>query len=186
MKVAGSQNRDLVIDILSASFDDNQSINFIVKQGINRMQRVRYLMNYCFTICQKHGNAYLSEDEQACALILFSEKRKRAFVRDLLLTLRCIGIGNMFKVMKREKMLSSYHPNEPFYYLWFIGVLPEKQSKGIGTKLLKEVLRKCDEDHRAIYLETSVIKNISWYQRFGFEVFNELDLGYNLCQMIRY
>jgi len=69
--------------------------------------------------------------------------------------------------------------------LWFIGVLPDGQGLGLGAKLSCIVLEKCDEDRRPVFLQNSAIKNIPWYERSGFEVFNELDIGYNLFQMIR-
>ncbi len=34
--------------------------------------------------------------------------------------------------------------------------------------------------NRPIYLATSTMKNLPWYKKSGFEVYNELDLGYNL------
>ena len=69
------------------------------------------------------------------------------------------------------------------YDLWFIGVDPTEQYKGIGTKLLIEVISEGQSKGRSIYLETSTDKNIPWYEKAGFSIYNELDLGYRLFFM---
>ena len=66
------------------------------------------------------------------------------------------------------------------YYLWFIGVDPAYQNSGTGTKLLNEVIEDSNLCKRPIYLEASTLKNIPWYKKFGFSVYNKLDLGYKL------
>ena len=185
MKTGEIAHRQLVIDILSASFDDNKSINSIVRQDSKRQQRIRYLMAYCFDVCLKSGVVYISDDKKACALILLPELKKVRFTKNISLILNCIGIGNAYKVMKREKLLKSHHPVEPFYYLWFIGVLPDFQDKGIGSRCIEEVLRINDKHKRPIYLETSVLRNIPWYEKYGFKVFHEVKLDFILYQMIR-
>ena len=134
---------------------------------------------------EKWSCIYISYDKKACALILYPEKKKGNFEKDLGLILKSIGLQNVLKVVKRERLLKEHHPEGLFYHLWFIGVYPELQNKGIGSKFLEEVLIKCDENKRVIYLETSVMRNIPWYQRYGFKVYNKLKIDYTLYQMIR-
>jgi len=64
--------------------------------------------------------------------------------------------------------------------LWFLGVQPDEQKQGIGSKLIKSVIQKSVEQMRDIYLETSTITNLDWYQKFNFKIIKELDLGYKL------
>ena len=72
-----------------------------------------------------------------------------------------------------------------WYYLWFIGVHPNAQHKGAGSQLMQEIIRESERISRPLYLETSVVKNVAWYKRFGFGVYHELDLGYTLFFMRR-
>lgn len=51
----------------------------------------------------------------------------------------------------------------------FIWVAPTEQSKGDSIGM-----------QRRVNLETSVPSNVSWYQRRGFEVYRELNVGYPL------
>ncbi|MBE9462460.1 GNAT family N-acetyltransferase [Dyadobacter subterraneus] len=87
---------------------------------------------------------------------------------------------NISKVMARERAIKSNYPDLLMSYLWFIGVHPQSQNKGIGKILLEEVIEDSRKINRPVYLETSSEKNVSWYLKSGFELYHELDLGYNL------
>ena len=188
MKLASQKYKSQVVDILSSSFDDNQSINYIVKQDSKRKERIRNLMAYCFEICLVKGQIFISDDENACAMILHPEREIGVFkelILDLKFAVNSVGIFRAGKVLKREKLLKQNHPSVPYYYLWFVGVRPTAQGKGVGTKLMDEVIQKFAGEPRPFYLETSAVKNISWYKKYGFELFKELDLGYKLYLMLK-
>ena len=82
--------------------------------------------------------------------------------------------------MSREAKIKYIQPKILMYYLWFIGVDAEHQNTGIGTTLMNELILESKQSSRPIFLETSTLKNLPWYKKFGFEVYNELDLGYKL------
>ena len=46
---------------------------------------------------------------------------------------------------------------------------PAHLGKGLGTALLAACLKKCDDDGRPAYLESTNAANLSLYRRFGFE-----------------
>lgn len=183
MTRAGYGDKDLVVDILAKSFDDNKSVNYIVKQDSKRKQRLRSLVEYSFDVCHSFGDVFLSDDRRGCALILLPDKKKttlKSILWDIKLVTNCIGISNVKKAMGREAKIKKLQPKEPMYYLWFIGVDPNEQHKGIGSDLLQAVIKKGELQNRPVCLETSTLKNIPWYEKFGFKIYNELDLGYRL------
>ena len=125
----------------------------------------------------------MSNDKKGCALIVLPDKKKtnlKSISLDLKLITSCLGLSNVNKAMARESKIKKLHPKELMYYLWFIGVYPGEQNKGIGSVLLDEVIEEGVSKKRAIYLETSTVRNIPWYEKFGFEIYNKLDLGYQL------
>lgn len=185
---AGRRDKSLIIDILSDSFDENQSVNYIITQDQHRKVRIRALMNYSFEICYRFGAVYLSSDRAACALVLYPDQKKFSLATtclDLKLVFNAIGLTRAAKAMSRESAIKSNYPQEPIYYLWFLGVLGANQHAGIGTQLLKEVIQDSQMQKRPVYLETSTLNNILWYQKKGFEVYNELDFGYKLYMLKR-
>lgn len=73
--------------------------------------------------------------------------------------------------------MEQFHPTEPHWYLPMIGVDPVSQGGGIGDALMTEALRAVDRDGSVAYLESSNPRNISLYQRHGFEVIGEIQSG---------
>lgn len=183
MVAAEKNDKEAVVDILVQSFRDNNSVNYVVKQGIWREQRLWTLMRYAHDMCRAFGKVYLSEDKQACALLMFQDQKRttlRTVFWDIRLLFRCIGFANLHKAIQREKQISKLHPPQPFCYLWFIGVAPDAQGKGKGSGLLKEIIEEATRLQRPVYLETSTERNVNWYNRFGFVLYRQLCFGYKL------
>ena len=158
MRRATVKDKQLVIDILKKSFDDNKSVNYVVKQGGRREERIKGLMEYSFDMCFAFGEVWMSDDDQACALILFPDKKRtslRTILWDVKLALSVIGIDRVSTVLKRESMIKSNHPKDSFAYLWFIGVNPVEQNKGIGSAFIQEVIAEC-ERKRTTYLPGNI------------------------------
>lgn len=82
-------------------------------------------------------------------------------------------------------MIKANHPKEPIAYLWFVGVSKEVQGQGVGSALMHEVIAKCEQDKRPVYLETSMLRNLPFYKKLGFEIFQTLELSYTLYQLRR-
>lgn len=73
--------------------------------------------------------------------------------------------------------LEAYHPAEPHWTLPLIAVDVAHQGRGIGALLMKHALQRCDTDGTPAYLESSNPKNISLYERHGFEIVGEVRQG---------
>ena len=58
----------------------------------------------------------------------------------------------------------------PHWYLWLLGVAPDRQGHGYGSALLQPILARADEDGVPCYLETQTERNVAFYRRRGFEV----------------
>lgn len=180
---ANKHDEALVVAILTAAFEGNQSVNFVVRQDKKRVRRIRFLMQYSFRLCSLFGDVWLSEDRKGVALVLYPESKKitlRSVWMDIQLIFRSIGLVGIQKTLKREARIKKLQAKDKMAYLWFIGVTPLYQHSGIGSKLLQEVIRETEKKNLSLCLETSTISNLPWYERFGFEVYNRLELGYTL------
>jgi len=126
--------------------------------------------------CFEHGTAFVSADFCGAALWLppgvqpngealeriFRDTAKREHLDDLLATF--------------EKMDQS-HPREAHWYLPQIGVEPNAQGRGLGGELMRHALARCDQEQALAYLEASKPENIPFYQRHGFKVIGEIQIG---------
>lgn len=177
------EDKLLILDILSLSFDDNQSVNYIILQDEKRRARIRALMDYSFEVCYRFGDVWLSDDRKACALVLYPHLKRTTLISiwlDAQLIFKAIGIANISKALEREAMIKKRQPKEKMAYLWFIGVEPTEQHKGIGSWLLQQIFVEANEKGLPVFLETSTQINLPWYERFGFEIYDRLFLGYML------
>jgi ribosomal protein S18 acetylase RimI-like enzyme len=75
------------------------------------------------------------------------------------------------------EQMGRYHPQEPHWYLPFIGVDPFHQGKGCGAALMQHALIPCDRNHTLAYLESSNPKNIPLYERHGFDLLGTIQVG---------
>lgn len=186
MVSANSKDKKLVTEILVSSFDDNKSVNHLLPQDNRRHERLQKFMEYSFDVCHHFGDVFLSDDRKGCALILLPDKKRtnvQSILFDVKFIFQSIGLSNVKKAISRESEIKKHHPEGLLYYLWFIGVDKQEQNKGIGSKLLTEVIDEGRKQNRTVCLETSTVKNLPWYQKFGFEIYKELDFGYTLYCM---
>ncbi len=183
MVKAKYEDKAVIVNILASAFKENQSVNFIVRQDKFLSRRISALMEYSFKICYRFGEVWISNDRKACALTLSPHLKRTSLASiwlDINLIFRAIGINGIVKTIKRESQVKKLQPNEKMVYLWFIGVAPLYQHRGIGSNLLREIITDADEKKLMVCLETSTLKNLPWYERFGFEIYNQLELGYTL------
>ncbi len=181
-------NKTAVVDILCQSFDNNKSVNYIVKQDKKRAQRIKVLMEYSFDVCNMFGNVYLSDDGNVCALTILPEKRKTNIYSILLnikLIITCIGLWRVFKVLKRDSLIKSLYLDKSIFYLWFIGVKSTEQQKGHGGKLIERIIKDAELLQKPIYLETSMADNLLFYKKYGFDIYQKIDLGHTLYLLKR-
>lgn len=86
------------------------------------------------------------------------------------------------------EQMDAYHPHLPHWYLPLIGVDPAQQGRGLGALLMQHALRRCDADGVVAYLESTNPRNISLYQRHGFEILGTIHVGTSppVTPMVRY
>lgn len=192
MILATKSNKEKIVHILSESFDTNKSSNWVIKNDHKRKKRLNALMSYAFDVCFNINGAYISEDKKAAVLFdLPNAKNKDNFLLtyfDIQLAFRAVGLSRVLQVMKRETYIKKKHPKTDFIYLWFIGILPEYQKKGQGSKMLEELIELSENNKMPIYLETSMPENLPFYKKYSFEIYHEWqseDAGFTVWFMKR-
>ena len=59
------------------------------------------------------------------------------------------------------------------WYLYNLSIKKEAQGKGIASKLMRPMLRFCDDERMVAYLETNKESNVSLYRHYGFDLMKE-------------
>lgn len=142
----------------------------------------QYLMHFPTFIKALGGNAFAHEsayyvDGYAGAALWLPPgigPDEDALIALLQRTARPSVQKDLFAVFEQ---MGRYHPQEPHWFLPFIGIDPSRQGEGYGAALMKHALIPCDRDHKLAYLESSNPKNIPLYERHGFELLGTIQVG---------
>lgn len=183
MRTATYNDKELILDILCASFDNNISVNAIIPQDARRTARIRALMAYAFEQCYTAGKIFINHSSDGCALVLHSWQEvtsMRSIWQSLLFIFRGPGASMLPFLLKRQKKIKEKYPYGNYVYLWFIGVIPSHQNQHKGAILLNAVIDHAATVKHPILLETSMQRNVNWYQRSGFDLYHTIEEPHQL------
>ncbi len=176
---ADVKDKKLVVDILTSAFipkKENNSINLVVKQDKNRIQRMRVLMGYLFDRAMLFGAVFISDNKKACLLLNYPHKEKitcQTMQLDLQLAVQCIGIERVFKVLKRQRVARRNYPKEKYIKPIIVGVESEINGKGSAARLIIEVKNHYVNNQLPVVIDAASEDNVRLYKKFGFRVINK-------------
>ncbi|ULQ50960.1 GNAT family N-acetyltransferase [Flavihumibacter fluvii] len=189
MRLATIQDKEKVIDIISAAFDDNPRVNWVVKQDHKRLQRIRELIRYAFETAFPRNGVMISSNEKAVA-VCYRMNLKSNSIYDYYIKLR-LGFKGMsperiFWVMKRQSAISAQRPRDGnYFYFWFLAVEKEERGGRAGWELSHHIFDLARKDDIPIYAETSDERTCRIYQRVGFSLYNSFEkYGIKINQLI--
>lgn len=165
-----------LVKILAPPFSTNKSVNRCVKQDQKRLQRIENQIRYVSNISIRNNMAYINPTKTGAILCSLSNGKKATMLDDLYFIMQVSGLKLGLQLMKREKLLKQIHPNPAYCHLWFIGVENASQGKGIGTQMLEYLKQICREKNLQIHLETSNLRNLKFYERNGFKLYDKMKL----------
>lgn len=84
--------------------------------------------------------------------------------------------GDIERLGVLSAAMDAAHPSTRHWYLGSIATRRSRQGRGIGSGLLAHSLQLVDRDGAAAYLESSNLRNVPLYERYGFEVTGQIDL----------
>jgi ribosomal protein S18 acetylase RimI-like enzyme len=122
-------------------------------------------------------------DERSCAALWAPPGSWRTTLREDLALARCVThprlLARLPVTVTGLLGMERRHPHAPpHWYLAVLGTDPTVQGRGLGSAALHPVLKRCDTDGVAAYLESSKERNIDFYARHGFRVTRELKLPF--------
>lgn len=177
VKLVGPDDKAKVLAALTLAFAEDPLMRWLLPDGDRFL---RLFPQFCEVLAEKafsEGGAIYVGDHDGAALWLppghhIDEEKAAAFFMEN------FEGEHLETVVGVLTATGDYHPqDEPCWYLSVLGIDMAKQGRGLGALLMKDVLRTCDEDGILAYLESSNPRNISFYERHGFEVMGEINLG---------
>ena len=81
---------------------------------------------------------------------------------------------DLFAVLEQ---MDGAHPTFSHWYLPWFGVDGARQGRGIGNELMLKCLEIVDQDQLPAYLESPNPRNVSFYERHGFDVTGRAQAG---------
>jgi ribosomal protein S18 acetylase RimI-like enzyme len=75
-----------------------------------------------------------------------------------------------------DSVMKRAHPDDAHVYLWYLGVDPSMQRRGVGRALMQRVLEDAADSDLQIYLETTKPENVGYYESFGFRTVGDARL----------
>ena len=151
-----------------------------VRKGSGREAMIRY-MDYSMVEAARYGKLLISNDRKSGAAIWWQplteeiEVQKNRLKREFLSqhmgspSLECY---DAMVTSMAERSLAHIDPQA--WYLSIIGIHPRHQSKGLGIGLIEPVLQQTDRLQRSTFLETFTPKNISFYERLGYQAVDRI------------
>jgi len=183
MKVRLAQKSDsaAVQQLLASVFDDDPLMEWFVRHDDKRSlafsEFFDYMVNrYCF----KYGECWVNDPLTGAALWM-PPGRWEVPLTDQIASFRQVltifGIQQLLKKFSDRNTIDRNHPRHPHYYLAALAVLPAERQKGLGSRLIQPILKRCDEEGIGCYLETSRERTIRFYQRHGFSIMKKLSFS---------
>ncbi|MHA2125556.1 MAG: GNAT family N-acetyltransferase [Promethearchaeota archaeon] len=169
--------------VISRAFYDDPLYAYIIPDESERKKYFPYIFKAYIWYCLHFGEVYASSANlEGIALWIPSEYAYITPERS-----KECGDEVFFYMLGRkylERLSVTAHPNEvheqlvkePHVYLMVLAVDPEYQRKGFGRKLLLSSIEYLDKTNQKCYLDTNKESNVSYYQKFGFEVLKKFDI----------
>ena len=179
VRLAEAGDADVVASILAQGFADDPVLSWMVG-GVGRDDKL--LPFFDFIIREANiplGATWITREATGCACWTppggddWPRERSDRFGE----VLRKLWDGADFERLGAlNAVMEEHRPSEPHWYLGSIAAMPAARGQGVGRRLLAAGLAVTDRDGLPAYLESSNPRNVSIYERHGFEVTERVDL----------
>ena len=175
---AKSEDKKKVLSTACLAFGADPFMRWIMPEGQRYLDNYQELVDiYCCEKSLQESTTFITESFAGAAIWLppgvFGDEQKiSSWVSENVSEQR---LETLEKVLEE---LDKYHPKtNRCWYLALLAVDPAFQRIGLGSIMMKHVNRLLDNTGSQGYLESSNTKNISLYQRHGYEVMGEIKVG---------
>ena len=172
---AGATDIDMLADILADSFSEDPVMNWVLPSPGLYPDFFHLLVRDIFL---PRGICHIDSSERSGGLWLppgahFDVPPSLSIASLMVRLVLRKGLRPLARLNQQARVFQKHHPTEPHYHLVFVGCRKSAQGQGLGSAMLKQGTRICDEAHMPAYLESSNKLNLPLYERHGFEVISQ-------------
>ena len=180
VRLARAVDAPALDEVLAAAFfDDPISAHLMpdaarrhdgLRRGMGRVMRTSYIA---------HRGAWTTEELEGVAMWARPGHPKPSaleLLRELPALARIFG-RRLPRAMGAFASVEKRRPVEDHWFLDIIAVRPDRQGAGVGSALMRAALDEVDAAGLPAFLVTSQPKNLPFYERLGFAVTEEYDIG---------
>ncbi|GAA4675603.1 GNAT family N-acetyltransferase [Pseudonocardia yuanmonensis] len=168
---AGRSEHAAVAATLAAAFVDDPIFAWIHPDPADRADRTLFFFERAVEVLAQHDDIWAAGPDVAGAALWvphgsapMSDEEGEAF-GGALAERAGADAERLFALMT---VMEEHHPHEPHEYLWFLGVRPDEQGRGIGSATMAPVLARADRAGHRAYLEATSLRSKALYERHGF------------------
>jgi ribosomal protein S18 acetylase RimI-like enzyme len=164
--------------MLARAFYDDPMVTWIVPDEEKRRKHLPWFFRLAATYGDRWGEVFTTPDHvQGAAIWLPPNNNITDTVKLIRLGMLSgfvrFGPPSFMKFITALNKLEHFHKRDvppEHWYLFVLGVEPERQGKGVGGTIISPVLERADKDRLPCYLETMKERNVEFYSKHGFEV----------------
>jgi ribosomal protein S18 acetylase RimI-like enzyme len=179
VEIRGAHARDIpqVSDLLGRAFFDDPVFAWVVPDDRRRRRNIRGFFALFANAVQRYQETYTAGGGIGAALWVPPGQAPIADedAEEFGARVEALAGPDAPRLFDITAAMEEHHPTEPHQYLWFLGVHPVWQGRGIGSAMLTPMLQRCDANGTAAYLEATSEHNARLYERHGFHVTGRID-----------
>jgi GNAT superfamily N-acetyltransferase len=177
VKATGADVPELAWTLAQAFEDDPARRHFMPDDSTRRHRLGRLFAELALPDALRREETYATPDMGAAALWVppgQAGSRLLGTLRLIPLAASIFGGRNLARALRGLAFVEFNHPREPHWYLWLMGVRPDRQGEGVGSILMRDMLDCIDDERMPAYLEATSPRNRDMYLKHGFEVTREV------------
>jgi len=178
-QIADAAGADLAAEDLTAAFVADPLIDWFSRADARKTDMRRgFFRHVLANLALPNGQIMRPATGGAAAVWMPSEKLgPNPLIEELKALPVLIGLtgwSRFMRIVGLRDVMDKHHPMEvPHDYLFFLGVTPQAQGHGVGSRLIKSHLNRLDAIGRPAFLETATEPNVRLYSRHGFKVLSQ-------------
>lgn len=178
-----TKDTDWAAKVLERAFYTDPMLNFIYADTINKPGKLNWFFRVTFRLAALYGDCLSTVEKDGVLMMLPPDQQEITIGKLIKSGFLAAPFKMSWASFSRSMALMDFVEKEhkaaapaDHYYIMTVGVLPERQGRGIGKKLMARALEIVDANNMPCYLETQNKNNVPIYQKSGFEVVSDKEI----------